>query len=245
MTQVDQAEADQADENAPCQLLLYGIVGSTAYGLATDTSDVDRIGIFAAPTVQLHGLHPPSESQVRTDPDITLHEAGKFARLALKANPTVSELLWLTDYEHCCEPGAELIAIREAFLSARAVRSAYLGYAHQQLTKLINRGDGSFSADTRKRSLKHARHLMRLVEQGEQLYTTGQLTVRVADPQRVRESAEFMMANPAAGKVLLWEAEGRMTAARTPLPDRPDEERVEQWLRAVRARYYTPGGGGG
>lgn len=36
-------------------LLLSGIVGSVAYGLAGPGSDTDRIGVFAAPTVAFHG----------------------------------------------------------------------------------------------------------------------------------------------------------------------------------------------
>lgn len=31
-------------------MLLAGIVGSTAYGLAGPDSDVDRLGVFAVPT---------------------------------------------------------------------------------------------------------------------------------------------------------------------------------------------------
>ncbi|MFD7300744.1 DNA polymerase beta superfamily protein, partial [Streptomyces pharetrae] len=37
-------------------ILLSGVVGSTAYGLAHEDSDVDRLGVFAAPTESLHGL---------------------------------------------------------------------------------------------------------------------------------------------------------------------------------------------
>ena len=81
----------------PPNVLLSGIVGSTAYGLATEDSDVDRLGVFAAPTERLVGLHPPQPSVVSSKPDATFHEAGKFAALALKVNPTITELMWLPD----------------------------------------------------------------------------------------------------------------------------------------------------
>ncbi len=42
-------------------VLLSGIVGSTAYGLAGPGSDVDRLGMFAAPTLDLLRLDPPRE----------------------------------------------------------------------------------------------------------------------------------------------------------------------------------------
>jgi uncharacterized protein len=49
-------------------ILLAGIVGSTAYGLADADSDVDRLGMFAAPTRAVLGLHTPRESHVTTKP---------------------------------------------------------------------------------------------------------------------------------------------------------------------------------
>src|SRR4051794_39420553 len=139
------------------EILLAGIVGSTAYGLATPDSDIDRLGLFAAPTRSLLGLRTPRESIVTTSPDRTLHEARKWCNLALGGNPTVMELVWLPDdlYETRTPFGDELIGIRSAFLSAKRVRDAYLGYATQQFRKLENRGDGSFSADTRRRTAKH------------------------------------------------------------------------------------------
>ena len=151
-------------------ILLSGIVGSTAYGLAHEGSDVDRLGMFAAPTDDLHGLHPPKESHVTTKPDSTLHEAAKWCRLALRGNPTVTELVWLPDelYEVRTPLGDELIGIRTTLLSAKRVRDAYLGYATQQFRKLESR-DGDH------RTAKHARHLKRLCHQGLELYTSGRL----------------------------------------------------------------------
>lgn len=220
-------------------ILLSGIVGSTAYGLDGPDSDVDRLGVFAAPTIAFHGLTRPKESDVTTNPDQTLHEAGKFCRLALGGNPTVSELLWLKDYETVTELGKELLALRNAFLSAPAVRRAYLGYANEQLNKLIRRADGSFSSDIpARRANKHATHLARLVQQGEQLYTTGHLAIRVADPEQIRAIGRTIIADPYCGRVLIENANDRMQAAGSPLPDEPDARAVEQWLLAVRAHYY-------
>ncbi|GAA3974538.1 hypothetical protein GCM10023085_66320 [Actinomadura viridis] len=222
-------------------VLLSGVVGSNAYGLATAESDVDRLGMFAAPTVLFHGLRPPTGKQatkVSTAPDVTWHEAGKYAALCLGVNPTVTELLWLEEYETRTELGERLIGIRRAFLSAGRVRDAYFGYAVSQFRRLENRGDGSFSADTRKRTSKHARHLARLVHQGLELYRTGTLTVRLADPQWYRDFGERVAAGDLeVAKGVLAKAESDFDAARTPLPERPDEDVVEAWLLAVRAAF--------
>lgn len=220
-------------------VLLSGIVGSTAYGLAHEGSDVDRLGMYAVPTVELHGLHRPAESHVTTHPDSTLHEAAKWCRLALSCNPTASELVWLDSYETRTPLGDELIGLRLAFLSEKRVRNAYLGYATAQFRKLKDRGDGSFSADTRKRTLKHARHLVRLIRQGEELHSTGHLTIRLTDPDEVRAMAEWIVAEPDRALILISRAEGRFDKPGV-LPATPNEPAVETWLRKVRAAYYTP-----
>ncbi|MFF5074424.1 DNA polymerase beta superfamily protein [Micromonospora olivasterospora] len=222
------------------RLLLSGIVGSVAYGLAGPGSDVDRIGVFAAPTTAFHGLHPPRESMVTTDPDVTLHECGKYARLALSGNPTATELMWLPDdcYETRTELGERLIAVRSAFLSAPRVRDAYLGYATQQFRKLTTR---DASVGGRRRSAKHARHLARLLHQGRLLYATGQLEIRLVDPRWFRDFGERVASGALdEAEALVAAAERDFDRIRTPLPDRPDEETVERWLLDVRAAHLPP-----
>ncbi|MEU0078080.1 nucleotidyltransferase domain-containing protein [Micromonospora tulbaghiae] len=218
-------------------LLLSGIVGSVAYGLAGPGSDTDRIGVFAAPTVAFHGLRPPRESVVTTDPDVTLHEARKYALLALSGNPTATELMWLPDdcYETRTRFGEELIAVRSAFLSAPRVRDAYLGYASQQFRKLA-----AAPADSggRRRSAKHARHLARLLHQGRVLYATGVLEIRLADPDWFRAFGERVAGGALdEAQALVATAEAEFGRTRSPLPERPDEETVERWLLAVRAAH--------
>jgi hypothetical protein len=216
-------------------VLLQGVVGSTAYGLAHAGSDVDRLGVFAAPTQAFHGLHAPTQTRTTTNPDGTWHEAGKYARLALACNPTALELLWLDTHEIRTPLGADLIALRNGFLSARRVRDAYLGYATQQFRKLEARGDGTFSSDVRRRTAKHARHLARLTIQGVGLWRTGRLGIRLTDPQRVTDFGEQVAAgNLDVAKQALAQAEATFDVDRTPLPDRPNEAAVERWLLAVR-----------
>ena len=230
-----------AEIQFPPNVLLSGIVGSVAYGLDTGDSDVDRLGVFAAPTERLIGLHPPKPSIVSSNPDATFHEAGKFASLALNVNPTITELMWLPDdlYEVRTELGDNLRAIRRRFLSRSRVRNAYLGYATQQFRRLENRGDGSFSADTRKRTAKHARHLARLVRQGMELYGSGWLTVRLEDPEWYRDFGERVAAGDLeAGRTEISRAEKWMNGAESPLPERPYEAMVEEWLQEIRQAHY-------
>jgi uncharacterized protein len=220
-------------------LLLSGIVGSTAYGLAGPDSDVDRLGVFAAPTETFLGLHRPTESIVSHHPDRTLHEVGKWLRLAIGGNPTVTELVWLPEelYETVTDLGRELIELRSSLLCAQRVRDSYFGYATQQFARLERRGDTTFSSETRNRTSKHARHLARLLDQGLELYRTGTLNVRLADPAAYHEFGRRV----ADGDLEL--AQRRIAAAsqafeeaRTVLPERPDEDRADAWLAGARLR---------
>lgn len=229
-------------------ILLSGIVGSTAYGLAHEGSDIDRLGMYATPTEELHGLHRPPESHVSTAPDRTLHEAGKWCRLALSGNPTVMELVWLPDelYETRTALGDELIALRQTLLGARRIRDAYLGYATQQFRKLRSRRDGSTADGSPQRVAKHARHLKRLCTQGYELYATGRLTVRVDDPESYRRFGEEVAADPEAAQPLLRRFEEAFADTRSALPDQPDDRAADAWLRRVRREFYptapgTPG----
>lgn len=217
-------------------VLLQGVVGSTAYGLAHAGSDIDRLGVYAEPASAFHGLHLPIDkaaTQVRHDPDITRHEARKFCRLALACNPTVSELLWLPYdlYDERTDLGDELIAIRSAFLSAPRVRNAYLGYASQQLSRLVSKDVRALPAA---KIAKHARHLARLAHQGRELYQTGCLRVRLEDPQWYVDFGERCAVDATAARELLTNTEASFDEIRTPLPSVPDEPAVEAWLHRVR-----------
>jgi uncharacterized protein len=224
-------------------VLLSGIVGSTAYGLAHKDSDVDRLSLYAAPTKEFHGLHRPQESVVTKNPDVTAHEVAKWCRLALSGNPTVAELVWLPDelYELRTPHGDELIGIRTAFLSAKRVRDSYFGYATQQFSRLESRNDGTFGPDLAKRTAKHARHMYRLLIQGLELWTTGSLTIRLENPDVVHSfGARIALGDIHYARQVLSDYEEAFNRTRTVLPDVPDEAAVEDWLRRVRHTYYTP-----
>jgi predicted nucleotidyltransferase len=221
-------------------VLLKGVVGSTAYGLNHENSDVDYMGVFAAPTSEVLGLGKVQESVVSKDPDTTLHEAKKFVTLCLNGNPSVSELLWLDRYEYVDNLGDDLIGLRRSFLSAKKVRDSYLGYATSQFERLKNRGDGSFSADTRKRTEKHARHLVRLVEQGFHLYRSGELVVNLRsnaseiDPDWVFQVGSQIADDPSRAKKYMRQAEVRFDSTKTAILGEPDVAAVECWLLRVR-----------
>jgi predicted nucleotidyltransferase len=222
------------------EILLQGIVGSRAYGFAHENSDTDRLGLYAAPTNMFHGLGQPQESYVTTKPDLTLHEARKWCRLVLKCNPTAMELVWLNGYETVHPLGLELITIRRSFLSAKAVRNAYLGYATDQLAKMKqarNKMDSREDpADIANRRLKHARHIVRLLVQAQGLHQDGELVIRLHDPDWVLGMSEYLVKSPTLGDDLL-KATGEIFDKPGVLPQEPNTVEVEAWLHRVRREF--------
>lgn len=224
-------------------VVLKGVVGSTAYGLATKNSDVDYLGVYAEHSSVFWGLYPPFESKdathVSSDPDCTMHEVLKFAKLALKSNPTVNELMWLPKdcYVESSPAGEYLIKIRESFLCKRHVRSAYLGYAFAQFKELDRRG-GTFGPDLARRTEKHARHLLRLCQQGLDLWTTGHMNVRVPDPERFMEFGRIVAAGDIEhAKVTLAEFDAQFDSTSTVLPEEPAASTVDRWVQDTRKFY--------
>ncbi len=220
--------------------ILRGIVGSTAYGLAHEGSDIDRLGCFVAPSESFWGLAAPERTHVTTHPDVTMHEVGKLCALALKCNPTITELLWLDSYEVRTTDGDVLIAMRSLFLSAPYVRNAHLEYATQQFRKLSNRG-GTFSSDLGKRTEKHARHLLRLLKQGFDLYSTGHLSVLLDDPERYHQFGRDVAQDPSLAAAAIGRYEALFDATTSLLPDKPDADLVNAALIDIRRGYLlTP-----
>jgi hypothetical protein len=212
--------------------------------MARPDSDTDRLGVYAAPTEAFHGLTPPTDKTAtiaRTDPDVTLHEVGKFCRLALACNPTVMELLWLPEHTHTTTLGTALVGLRRRFLSAQRVRDAYLGYAAQQFYRLEQKG--KFPKIPAASVAKHARHLLRLVDTGTRLWVSGELVVAVPDPARVFMFGERVVAEGAeVAKPVLERARLTFDRCDPALPEKPDRDAVEKWLSSVRALHYSHGG---
>ncbi|MFI9727561.1 DNA polymerase beta superfamily protein [Streptomyces sp. NPDC052092] len=206
------------------------VMGSRAFGLATEASDTDLRGVFLAPTPLFWGFDkPPTHVEGPADEQFSW-ELERFCELALRGNPNVLECLHSPLVEYADATGRELLSLRGAFLSRRA-HETFVRYAHGQRRKL--------DADVRAHGAprwKHAMHLLRLLMTARDLLCTGVLTVDVGD--RREELLEVKR-----GEVPWPEVESRMNrltaeagraAAHSPLPEEPDRRRVEAFL--VRAR---------
>lgn len=219
-------------------ILLDGTVGSQAYGLATKGSDVDTMSVHVQPTVVLTGLDkPPAETIETKAPDSVSHEIGKFLRLSLGGNPNILEFLWLPVHTVYYQAGNDLINIREDFLS-QEIRHRYLGYADQQFKRLER--DHRFPDVPIARKEKHARHLLRLLQQGMYIWRTGELKVEVDNPDELHDAAKRVI-DPDVGNLLAGElcrqASDYFDSVATPLPLEPARTRARDLLADIRAGW--------
>lgn len=176
--------------------ILRGVVGSTAHGTAIDgQDDRDEMGVFIEPADYVCGLTPCEHYIYRDKPegvrseagdlDLTLYSLRKFCKLAAQGNPSVVILLWLPDYMTKTPLGAELVALREAFIS-RSSGARFLGYLVAQKMKMkgerahtVNRPElvAKYGYDT-----KFAMHALRLGYEGIELLSDRRLTLPVSEP---------------------------------------------------------------
>jgi predicted nucleotidyltransferase len=226
------------------EYLFTGITGSTAYGLAHADSDIDRKGVFIHHLDERFQLDPWVETYTQHEPDFEVHEIGKYLRLTLGCNPNLLELLFLPQdcVEHFDFDWFELVNNRDRFLSERAVRASYGGYAKQQVERLKQRnaeGKDGFSSDVQKRTAKHARHCFRLFWQGAELLRTGEMNVRLTGEQR---ELLFTIGDlPVEKLVKLFEAEDqRFQQIESGLPEEPDRQWVKDWLIDLRRSRVSP-----
>lgn len=155
--------------------ILTALVGSRAHGLDTPESDRDVRGVFVAPTSQII-LEPlvgkvKDTSWLEGEIDDTSYELGKFLKMATSSNPSVLEILGSPEYITLTEEGKRLQELLPHLWSAKGVRDAFGGYAHNQVKKMMENKDG--------RRWSYAKHYIRTLVMGVGLLETDELTMVV------------------------------------------------------------------
>ncbi|MCI0746407.1 MAG: nucleotidyltransferase domain-containing protein [Verrucomicrobia subdivision 3 bacterium] len=213
------------------QFVIYRcVVGSQAFGLSSDDSDVDRRGIYLPPAELHWSLYGVPEQIEKNDTQEAYWELQKFLVMALKANPNILECLHTPLVEHATPLAQELLAARQRFLS-KLIYQTYNGYVMSQFKKL--------EQDVRARGeikWKHAMHLIRLLLSGISALREGQLRVRLDEHRAALlqiKSGRQPWAEINAWRLRLHKEFDDAFAA-TQLPERPDYAWANEFL--VKAR---------
>jgi predicted nucleotidyltransferase len=252
-------------ETAEGCTILRGLVGSTVHGLNVNDGieDRDEMGICVEPLEQAMALWEPFEQFIYRsaaererrenarstagDLDLTIYSLRKWVQLALKGNPTILLLLFTPDDQlvYCDSLGSELRVLTLAIIS-RHVQEPFLGYLKAQKQRLTGeRGqkrvhrpelEEMYGFDT-----KYAMHMLRLGFQGVERLTTGRLSLPMQEPERsylldVRRGK--ISEQDCLTRAGMLERELSDLGTSSPLPEEPEEERVQKWvLDAYRGRW--------
>ncbi len=119
---------------APC-VVIDSVVGSRAWGLADEGSDVDRRGVYVLPFSWTTSLVEPPLDLVSEDGSSTYWEVGKALRQAVRADPNTLEMLFVTSAAAADPMGAWILEARDAVVSAD-IYGSFGRYALSQLKKL-------------------------------------------------------------------------------------------------------------
>jgi hypothetical protein len=209
--------------------------------------DHDEMGVCIEPPEYVIGLRHFEQDVFRTKPqgvrsehgdtDRTIYSARKFCRLALSGNPSILTLFFAEPDVVDTPVGEDLRALHPCF-AARSAGKAFLGYMTQQRQRLLGeRGQMNvkrpelverYGYDT-----KYAMHMLRLGFQGVEFLETGRLTLPMPKEERsfvfsVRKGEVDL--NDALTKAGELESRVEDLLDTSPLPDRPDYERVNDWL---------------
>lgn len=213
------------------------VIGSQAYGLAGEGSDIDRRGIYLPPADLHWSLYGVPDQLENDDTQEAYWEFQKFLVLALKANPNVLECLYTPLVEKATPLAERLLAMKSVFLS-RLVYQTYNGYVLSQFKKM--------QADLRNQGRvkwKHVMHLIRLLLSGIHIMREGFV------PVRVEEQREKLLAIR-RGEVPWEEVEDwrkrlhhdfNAASEATSLPERPDYEKANALLIEARRLALSEG----
>jgi predicted nucleotidyltransferase len=206
------------------------IIGSRAYGLDDDQSDIDYRGIFLPPADLHWSLYGVPQQLECDETQEAYWELQKFIVLALKANPNVLECLYTPLVEKTTPLAEELLAMRETFLS-RLVYQTYNGYVMSQFKKM--------QADLRNQGQvkwKHVMHLIRLLISGISVLRDGFVPVRVEEHRQqllAIKRGELPWQETEKWRLALH-VEFDRALAQTKLPERPNYELANSLL--IKAR---------
>lgn len=232
-------------------------VGSGLHGVTVaGTDDRDEMGVCIEPPDCVLGLNRFEQYIFRTQPegqrsgagdlDLIVYGLRKFASLAALGNPTIllplfapeSEIVAITD------AGRSLRAEREMFLS-REAGERFLGYLRSQRERMTADSGRTNRPELIEKygvDVKFAYHALRLAIQGEELMSSATITLPMAAPYR-KHLLAVRTGGFSKGEIIAELEEREQVLIRaiaaSPLPERPDGDRINRWLVDAHRQWWS------
>lgn len=247
----------------PNQVVYETMMGSVAYGVSSDTSDVDVYGICIPPLdlifPHLAGEIPGFGNQIKRFEQYQQHhvfepDSGKqydfqvfglvkFFQLAMENNPNVVDAIFTpADCVLSVTAIGNMIRDnRDLFLNKKCWHT-FKGYAYSQLAKLDRTPEGKrkevvaqFGFD-----VKFAYHVVRLMDEVEQILTTGTFDMR-----RNREHLKAIRRGDVPEREIREyfalkekDLERLYNAPDSPIPYKPREKEIKRLLMDCLEHHY-------
>ncbi|QEH34520.1 putative nucleotidyltransferase [Aquisphaera giovannonii] len=242
------------------------IMGSVAYGVSSDTSDVDVYGWAIPPKDdafphlrgEVAGFGTPrprfeqfQEHHIRDDDalggrgrtyDVTIYGIVKFFSLAMENNPNILDSLFTPAncVLHSTQVGNLVRENRRIFLH-RGAWPKFKGYAYSQLHKIsikTPRGKRAGLVGRHGYDVKFAYHVVRLLGEVEMILTEGDIDLqRNNEPLKAIRRGEWT-----EERLRAWCAEKEShlerAYAESTLPASPDEPRIRRLLLDCLEQHY-------
>ena len=250
-------------------------MGSTAYGVSSDESDLDIYGFCIPPKElvfpHLAGNIPGFGRQLQAfeqyqqrhlkhsdgrEYDFQIFGIARFFNLAMENNPNIIDSLFTTHTSvlHCTRVGTMVRDNRRLFLH-RGCYHKFSGYAASQLHKMATKTPDPGSkpaADIAEHGFdrKYAYHLVRLLNECEQILSEGDLDLQPGTRTSSRPSAEVSETEERVRQYFASKEKHLKDLYRTsPLPYKPGPGGHPRFAAAVPggpfrlALGHGPGGG--
>lgn len=229
------------------------IGGSQMHGAKLqDSDDTDWYGVYIEPAYKFLGLDSDEHFVFTTggerggnrpgDTDVCLYSLRKWARLAVKGNPSVLHFLFAKE-EFCTIWWAIVMQNRDLFM-ARSHVGQFFGYANAQLQRLLNqRGQKNchrpFLEEQHGFDTKYAMHIIRLLGEAKEFLATGKITL----PRSNRdELIEIRKGKFKLHEITEWadtlQREALTAKETSPLPEKIDRKAVSQLLTRVYLDFW-------
>jgi len=224
-------------------ICLLGLQGSRGQGLQErKDADYDYRGIWIADNEEMLSLSKPKETiEINSgagdgDAEFVFHEVEKFFRLAIKGNPSVILLFFVPKYDIKTNEGDMIIKNKNLFLSDKAIRNAFGGYAMSQILYIKRKG----KAQQGKKISKHLKHCFRLLDQGQELLETGKVTMPIKNPEKYFKISKERNIDKLFK--MFEERDKEFRNCKSILPDSPDIYMANKLLLKIRGIEHSSRG---
>ena len=238
------------------------MMGSVAYGVSTDHSDVDVYGfcipkkgiVFPHTEGRIKGFgyqgekfdqyqqHHIADKEVGKEYDLSIYNIVKYFQLCMENNPNMIDSLYTPQFcvLHITRVGQMVRENRDLFLH-KGSWFKFKGYAYSQLHKMKNKNPIGKRKETVEKygyDVKFAYHTIRLLDEVEQILQDGTINL-----QRNREQLKAIRRGDVTERdIIKWAAEKELALEKlyneSKLQHNPDEEKLKQLLVDCLEQHY-------